>query len=833
LELATNSTFENKLFVKTQISEENYHLTDINLDNGIYYWRVRVEDEYLAGNLQNALPELYSPVGNFEIHLPKQAGISVINDPNTQGIPSDVIVSIYDEEGSVYTGAYWVKYDQINRNKTLELKYTPITVHFEAYTENGKKVRNGVILPPDYTFTEGSCVHLFENGIVFTEPGTYSISISVSGEGINIPSVSHSGIKVAPKGITPDHFHVVDILDPINAGSSSNVSLVVHDADCNLVIEYSGSVYFSSTDPAADLPQTYTFTTADYGVHTFVDGVILNTPGSQTVFAIDVDNPQITGSQTVYVKGVEDTIPPTILHKSITSAPAGLPMTIVATITDNVSVAEAILYWKIGGGKVSSTNMVNIGDDVYEAIIPEDDVTMRGLLYAIWATDGKNSTLSTIWTTLTYGTVTSPMLGAVYPTYKSISVPVHPHNPEPANVLYNFGNFEQNVRLVHFDGTNWVIHNPPASSVPDFAPEVGYGITSDVDRQIIVAGTSTNPAGYYVIPLTGGQWNHIGHPYLYRVAFDANVKFRKDDEIKDPVDAYLSGWIQSSLWYYDGTGFKEVPYPGVIEPWVGYFILAGENCEMLIPAEEVGSKGESNCPVKEWRESKKVRKGNLFGIEDMTGFTIQLTAKMGSLTDKFDFGRKYHKPPKLLIDTTIFTPSGIRFNLSSESKNNEGQIYEFVIERWGDIKDVEINWNIDKISQQYYFYLKDNEDNKLIDISKTDFYKYTSIEQKRQFSLIISTKPFLSASLVEYCYPNPAKEKVYFKVPKNKPIKLKIFNIAGELVYKDKQNSGDSGVVEWNCKNKQGDTVASGIYIYILKDLATGDVKTGKIGVIR
>ncbi|MEW6608130.1 MAG: Ig-like domain-containing protein, partial [bacterium] len=324
LEIATDTTFENILFSKHQITEENYHLTDINLEDGIYYWRVRVEDEYLPGNLQNALIDLYSPTGNFEIHLSKQAGITVINDPNTQGIPSDVIVGIYDKEGSIYTGAYWIEYDQINRTKTLDLKYTPITVHFEA--QGSGKNKSSITLPPDYTFEDGSCVHIFENGITFNEPGSYTISISLSGEGINIPAASHGGIQVAPKGIVPDHFHVVDILDPIEEGGTSNVSVVVHDANCNLVIGYTGDVYFTSTDPLSILPQTYTFTASDYGVRTFVDGVVLKTSGSQTVFATDVDNPQIIGSQSVFV-GTPTTNPRIFIQPTAGTVGIGVSVT--------------------------------------------------------------------------------------------------------------------------------------------------------------------------------------------------------------------------------------------------------------------------------------------------------------------------------------------------------------------------------------------------------------------------------------------------------------------------------------------------------------------------
>lgn len=48
---------------------------------------------------------------------------------------------------------------------------------------------------------------------------------------------------------------------------------------------YTGTVHFTSTDPAAVLPADYTYIAADAGLHTFI--VTLKTPGSQTVTATD------------------------------------------------------------------------------------------------------------------------------------------------------------------------------------------------------------------------------------------------------------------------------------------------------------------------------------------------------------------------------------------------------------------------------------------------------------------------------------------------------------------------------------------------------------------
>ncbi|MEW6618111.1 MAG: 6-bladed beta-propeller [bacterium] len=619
----------------------------------------------------------------------------------------------------------------------------------------------------------------------------------------------------------------------------------------------------------------------DFGTTGTIAACISMEAGSFSVtFTVDT---QSAGTTTILVRGIEsnevcisyfviteDTIPPIILHEFIPSAPAGLPMEVVATITDNVKVNEAILYWKIGGTKtISFTQMVNIGDDLYKGTIAASNVTMRGLLYAIWATDGKNDTLSTIWTTITYGTVSSGKIGAIYPTYKSISVPVHPGNPDPAGVLWNWGNFEQNVRLVYFDGNNWVIHNPPDSTVPNFAPEIGYGITADKDNEIIVYGSSTNPSGYYVIPLKGGlpeRWNHIGHPYLYPVALNEQVKFRKGVEVVDPVTAYVNGWIKSSLWYYDGTGFKMVPYPGVIRPWIGYFIPVTVDCEMLVPAEEIGGKhtpdpsqeGKSFCPIEEWVVNNEVRSESEVDefnpLEHKDGWAIHLSVKAGSLTDRFNFagvspeasdtyddGYDIAEIPMLPVEEGEFAPAYLKCYFISPTEGEYGSDYrsevetnkewKFRVEQVGEPGKVEISWDITTVPLQYYLYLKDRDN--LIDMRKKESYSGNVGE----YSLIVSSGPIKEVSALDsvaesYCYPNPAKgKKVFFVVPQNTRVSLKIFNIAGELVYEKEEDSGGDGIVEWDCHNSAGERVASGIYIYFIRDDKSS--KTGKLAVMR
>src|SRR5262249_37256911 len=62
---------------------------------------------------------------------------------------------------------------------------------------------------------------------------------------------------------------------------------------------YRGTVRFTSSDPGAFLPTSYTFTEQDQGQHAFL--VVLATPGRQTITVTDTTTGALMGSTTVDV----------------------------------------------------------------------------------------------------------------------------------------------------------------------------------------------------------------------------------------------------------------------------------------------------------------------------------------------------------------------------------------------------------------------------------------------------------------------------------------------------------------------------------------------------
>jgi hypothetical protein len=81
------------------------------------------------------------------------------------------------------------------------------------------------------------------------------------------------------------------------AGTPFLATVTAKDRLGNIATNYRGTVHFTNTDAAADLPADYTFTAADNGVHTFP--VTLRRAGSHTLTVTDTAKPSLAGSAAV------------------------------------------------------------------------------------------------------------------------------------------------------------------------------------------------------------------------------------------------------------------------------------------------------------------------------------------------------------------------------------------------------------------------------------------------------------------------------------------------------------------------------------------------------
>ena len=83
------------------------------------------------------------------------------------------------------------------------------------------------------------------------------------------------------------------------AGTVETLTVDAEDASDTIVPTYTGTIFFSSTDPLAILPSDFTFSPFDAGTHQF--SVELLTPGLRSITVTDTTNATITGAETTTV----------------------------------------------------------------------------------------------------------------------------------------------------------------------------------------------------------------------------------------------------------------------------------------------------------------------------------------------------------------------------------------------------------------------------------------------------------------------------------------------------------------------------------------------------
>jgi hypothetical protein len=144
---------------------------------------------------------------------------------------------------------------------------------------------SGAVLPVNYTFVSADAGshtfsvtfrHLGMQTLAATDADTYSITGSVT------------------VTVTPGYAATLVLT------ASCSMVVTAQDVYGHTATGYTGTLHFTSTDPAAVLPSAYTFAAADSGTHTFP--ITLTTPGNQTVTAMDVAH-SLTGSTVAMVPG--------------------------------------------------------------------------------------------------------------------------------------------------------------------------------------------------------------------------------------------------------------------------------------------------------------------------------------------------------------------------------------------------------------------------------------------------------------------------------------------------------------------------------------------------
>jgi hypothetical protein len=184
--------------------------------------------------------------------------------PTTAGAVGAVIVTAKDPYGNVATGYQG-------------------TVHLTSTDPQAQ-------LEGDHTFTAADAGR-YAFGAVLKTAGTQSITATDTTTA-NITG-TQSGIIVTPAAVST--LVVAGYPSPTQRREFHNFTVTATDSFGNLITGYRGTVTFSSDESHADLPDDYTFTAADMGMHTF--SAAFNRFGTFSLTATDTSDPRITGTQ--------------------------------------------------------------------------------------------------------------------------------------------------------------------------------------------------------------------------------------------------------------------------------------------------------------------------------------------------------------------------------------------------------------------------------------------------------------------------------------------------------------------------------------------------------
>ena len=108
-----------------------------------------------------------------------------------------------------------------------------------------------------------------------------------------------------------------------------------------------------------------------------------------TVVQTDMAESEPSGKIVIMSK---DTMAPDIYHSPVSSAFTGANLVLTATVTDNLNISYANLYYRVTGTEEWNTIRMNKLNDKYSAIIPAQYVTVDGIEYYIEAFDGVSFT---------------------------------------------------------------------------------------------------------------------------------------------------------------------------------------------------------------------------------------------------------------------------------------------------------------------------------------------------------------------------------------------------------------------------------------------------------
>jgi hypothetical protein len=253
---------------------------------------------------------LAGPVG-YALRL-----VRVTNDPPDDENRCEAAASLSGPAGAELDGSFDLDWYVVTRGDSAYVEFT---------ANAGTNVPGLAVLHDLLPDSLPKVLDAAGGGVALLAPGSYLVAVLGTG-----PAYDYQ-LNAALASYGPaTRLELVGLPPAPPVCKAWDVTLTARDRLGNRSRGYRGTVVFGSTDPAATLPPSYTFTAADSGAHRFPAGIAMQTEGSATVVVSDAAAPTLAAQLLVTVT------PPT---NEVSASPAAAIVDVGAQTSFTAQVA--------------------------------------------------------------------------------------------------------------------------------------------------------------------------------------------------------------------------------------------------------------------------------------------------------------------------------------------------------------------------------------------------------------------------------------------------------------------------------------------------------------
>lgn len=322
---------------------------------------------------------------------------------------------------------------------------------------------------------------------------------------------------------------------------------------------------------------------------------------------------------------IADVIAPVIAATSLGGITPTSPPAVSATITDNVAVVSATLFYrKISEPTWHSVSLAGTGNLYSTTILPAWFDAM-GMEYYFVAADARTNSRRSPANGSYYAyvnpgeqTVTSDRMGFGITTsnYKILAMPFTTSNNSVATLFEELGDWSSaKFRMARYDNSSDSFLEYPGFTTLDRG--VGYWSLIKTPQTIKISpstGFTENRSSLYTMTLKPG-WNMIGNPYPVPINWD-DVRTLNNQAALGSIHTYNNGWT---------------PGPAM-DPYEGGFVLVSGSSNITIKIPFAGQVAEGSRKVQSstpegWNADLMVNQGD--NTNALGGFGMNPMASSG------------------------------------------------------------------------------------------------------------------------------------------------------------------------------------------------------------